>query len=864
MANKCLTRIANLLKQSSIKSVKQEEILNQVKLAQAEKKISNIDEINVDKISQEVSEQIKLQKKIDKRSALENEIKGRKYVEYIMKEFADEPDEGLIAILVGTNRRVSAARDSVAGRQLASTNQLIAGFNKKLRDNKLTELFDKMDKETQRRVSRTMQEFSSQKTALEENLDIKPPITETNPDIVKLAEIMEEYSEMIRVKLNDRGANISKLWGYIVRQSHDPYLVRDAAKALGRNLDEIEADPKLKGKDINYNKNYTAWKNFVLDKLDQDRTFAGVDDIDEFLQFAYNSLVKNQNLKSDGAGYSFGSKPNKNFADASKMKRVLHFKTADDWFDYNDKFGVGNLKESFFSGLQTAGRNIGIIDTLGTRPEENFQKIRTAVGRRLTQMKRSTEDLTNDAKFDKYMKVVDGSIYSVENFAVAKYSAIARAIASMAKLGGATISAAADIGLYGSEMRFQGRSFLGGMGEALASLGKIKNTAKKKEIAEGLGFIADNTIYDLAGRYQVGDNLSKGFSKAQRFFFKVNLLSWWTNTLKEGAMLGMANYFAKQKNIKFDSLNPALKDMFKMYNIDSVKWDIIRKRAMDTADDGKEFINIGKLDEISEADVKKITGLKKLTDRQLGLERDKFKASISGMLLDRTTYAVIEPDARVRGQLTQGFLAGTGMGEAIRFMGQFKAFPISIVQKVLGREINFLKGPNKDLARGITGLASIVVTSGLLGYLSMTIKDLLKGRTPRDPTSGKTVMAAFLQGGGLGIYGDVLFQETRSGGDIIGSVAGPVPLTAFDLVQAIKYGIRGEGGLAGRTAYRAVSSSIPFLNLFYIKSAFDYLIGFQIMETLSPGSLRRVEKRMKKDYNQDFLFTKPSSTYKGF
>jgi hypothetical protein len=864
MANKCLTRIANLLKQSSIKGVKQEEILSQIKLAQAEKKISNIDEINVDKISKEVSEQIKLQKKIDKRSALENEIKGRKYVEYIMKEFADEPEEGLIAILVGSNRRVSAARDSVAGRQLSSVNQLIAGFNKKLRDNKLTELFDKMDKETQRRVSITMSELNAQKTTIEERTGIKPPITETNTDIIKLAEIMEEYSEMIRIKLNDRGANISKLWGYIVRQSHDPYLVRDAAKVLGKNLEEIEIDPNLKGKDINYNKNYTAWKNFILDKLDQDRTFAGVEDIDEFLLFAYNSLVKNQNLKSDGAGYSFGSKPNKNFADASKMKRVLHFKTADDWFNYNDKFGVGNLKESFFSGLQTAGRNIGIMDTLGTRPEENFQKIRTAVGKRLTQMQRSTENLANDATFDKYMKVVDGSIYSVENFALAKYSAIGRAIASMAKLGGATISAAADIGLYGSEMRFQGKSFLGGMGEAIGSLGRIKNTKQKKDIAEGLGFIADNTIYDLAGRYQVGDNLSKGFSKAQRFFFKVNLLSWWTNSLKEGAMLGMANYFAKQKNIKFDSLNPSLKNMFKMYNIDSVKWDIIRKQAMEKADDGKEFINIGLLDKISESDVKKITGLKTLTKRQLEIERDKFKSSISGMLLDRTTYAVIEPDARVRGQLTQGFLAGTGMGEAIRFMGQFKAFPISIVQKVLGREINFLKGANKDLARGITGLASIVVTSGLLGYLSMTIKDLLKGRSPRDPTSSKTVLASFLQGGGLGIYGDVLFQETRSGGDIIGSVAGPVPLTAFDLVQAIKYGIRGEGGKAGRTAYRAVSSSVPFLNLFYIKTAFDYLIGYQIMETLSPGSLRRVEKRMKKDYNQDFLFTKPSSTYKGF
>lgn len=163
-----------------------------------------------------------------------------------MKEFADEPEEGLIAILVGSNRRVSAARDSVAGRQLSSVNQLIAGFNKKLRDNKLTELFDKMDKETQRRVSITMSELNAQKTTIEERTGIKPPITETNTDIIKLAEIMEEYSEMIRIKLNDRGANISKLWGYIVRQSHDPYLVRDAAKVLGKKFRRNRDRPKFK------------------------------------------------------------------------------------------------------------------------------------------------------------------------------------------------------------------------------------------------------------------------------------------------------------------------------------------------------------------------------------------------------------------------------------------------------------------------------------------------------------------------------------------------------------------------------------------------------------------------------------------
>ena len=84
MTKKCLARVEALLSKSSIRSVRKDEIINQIKIAQAEQKISSIDEINVDKISQEVSEQIKLQKKINKRNAIENEIKGRKYVEYIL------------------------------------------------------------------------------------------------------------------------------------------------------------------------------------------------------------------------------------------------------------------------------------------------------------------------------------------------------------------------------------------------------------------------------------------------------------------------------------------------------------------------------------------------------------------------------------------------------------------------------------------------------------------------------------------------------------------------------------------------------------------------------------------------------------
>ena len=781
MSDKCLLRVEKLLKESSIQSAKKDDIINLIKIAQAEKKLTRIDEVNIDSIAKNVAEEIKIQKIKNKKNAINDEIRNRKLTEFVLKEFPDNPAEGLIAIMVGSNRRVTGARSSVAVLQNASVNQLIAGFNAKLRKNNLELLFrdglqGMTEAETQRRVTRTMAELNQQQTVTEQRLGQKPKVTEKNKDIIKLAEIMEEYSEMIRQKLNDRGANIAKMWGYIVKQSHDPYSVRNAANVLGKNLDDIKGGS-------NYNKNFKVWKDFVMQKLDADRTFANTNNIDEFMTEAFNSLVGNKYLIADGASNSYGGKTSKDVAKGSKFKRVLHFKTPDDWFDYNDKFGVGNLKESFFSGIQTAGRNIGMMDGLGTKPLDNFEKIRFAVRKSLAKNE-ETADISSIAsytKFDKYMKVIDGSIYTVEGFGLARYSAIARAISSMAKLGGATISAAADIGIYGSEMRFQGRTFLSGMAEAMGSLLKIKNTKNKKDIAQMLGFIVDNTIYDMSARHQVGDNLSKGWSSTQRTFFKYNALAWWTNTLKEGSMLGMANYFARQKNLEFGKLNKQLQELFSMYDIDATKWDVIRKTAMEKADDGMEFINIGMLDQITDADMKKILNLDKVTESQLRIEKDKFKASVSGMLLDRSIYAVIEPDARLKGNMTRGILAGTPEGEAIRFMGQFKAFPFAIMTKVLGRELSYFKGPNvtkADMGRGFVGIVALMVTQGFLGYVSMTLKDLLKGRGPRDPNNFKTIMASFLQGGGLGIYGDVLFKEVRGGMDIASALAGPVPLTA--------------------------------------------------------------------------------------
>ena len=90
-------------------------------------------------------------------------------------------------------------------------------------------MFDKADGKLQEELAITQQQIS-------EGMEV----TTKNPDIKKLAEIMEKHSELTRQALNARGANIPKMWGYVVRQSHDQFNVRAAANRLGKNIDEIK------------------------------------------------------------------------------------------------------------------------------------------------------------------------------------------------------------------------------------------------------------------------------------------------------------------------------------------------------------------------------------------------------------------------------------------------------------------------------------------------------------------------------------------------------------------------------------------------------------------------------------------------
>ena len=214
------------------------------------------------------------------------------------------------------------------------------------------------------------------------------------------------------------------------------------------------------------------------------------------------------------------------------------------------------------------------------------------------------------------------------------------------------------------------------------------------------------------------------------------------------------------------------------------------------------------------------------------------------------------PGARERALMNWGSKRGTPLGEAVRMIMQFKSFPITFVTKGLKRQYYGKKAAGKS---GYIGMAQLMVGTTIMGYIANATKDVLKGREPRDVFSEERAFAGFVEaftaGGGAGIYGDFIFGEyNRYGQGLLQSVAGPTLGMADDVAKVWGKLMDGKPIEAGEKVVQTALRNIPGINLFYAKFAIDYLFMYGISEKMSPGYLRRLEKRVKRDQGSEFYF----------
>ena len=774
--------------------------------------------------------------KLEKRNAAINARRRLEAIGYIRSTWADRPDLGLESFLVGTNVARAGARRSVAAEQKQLSNAYIAGFLNDMEQADLLPFLTRGDNDSE--IADALWRIGTDR-----------PLDGLGRESVEIARIMQKYQTAARSDANRAGAEIRDLPGYIVRQSHDPYKLERAG--------------------------FSQWRDEISGLLDE-RTFEGVTDRSEFLLAAYNGLVSGVHLKASTPEAS-GFKGPRNLAKKVSAERVLHFKDGLSWHQYNKAYGTGSLREAFLGGLDRAGQNTGLMRRLGTNPESNWEAILDELQRDLmdkpVEMRRFQTDRRGWLKTR--FAEVDGTARLAVNQQAARVASNIRALQSMAKLGGAVISAVTDLPVAASEMRYQGKGMLSSMGTLIGGMVKGRKPAEQREILSSLGVFFDNVRGDVVSKFSADDSLGGKMSGLQQKFFKLNGLTWWTDTMRSTAALMMSHHLAYNRAMNWDQMNPDLRRTLELFDFDAGRWDLVRGTGAKLAD-GREYMTTQGLDDIPEADLAAYLTSKGRTANTAAVAelREELGAQLRSYITDRASYAVIEPDARTRAIMRRGTQPGTVAGELLRFVGQFKAFPVAILQKSFGRELYgrgytpsaYAEGAGRELIQALRngngeklGIAQLLVWTTLFGYGAMTAKDLLKGREPRPADDAKTWVAAMLQGGALGIYGDFIFGEAnRLGGGLIGSLAGPTAGAVEGLADVL-YRVR-DGDDAAAAAVRFGIQQTPFLNLFYTRAALDYLVLYSVQEALNPGSLRRMERRIEKENGQSYLLA-PSQTH---
>lgn len=248
--------------------------------------------------------------------------------------------------------------------------------------------------------------------------------------------------------------------------------------------------------------------------------------------------------------------------------------------------------------------------------------------------------------------------------------------------------------------------------------------------------------------------------------------------------------------------------------------------------------------------------------RLIARERRNLELDLRGFFADEAAYGVLKGDDRSKMFVTQGTQPGSPLGEAVRFMMQFQSYAVAYAQRRLGRSFRgyagadpsqgFLRSVGAGAVANLPAIASLIAASTVYGYLSMTAKDFLKNRTPKDPTRVPTILAALVQGGGLGLYGDYLFgQYDRMGGGLASRLIGPAAGEAVNLVELMQKARAGDAK-AGDAIHFALNNA-PFVNLWFVRAGLDLAVLNALQEWASPGTLQRRQRTLLSQFGQRFV-----------
>ncbi len=650
-------------------------------------------------------------------------------------------------------------------------------------------------------------------------------------EVAALSKILAKYDRAVRLEAEAAGAWVKPLPGYVLRQSHDADRIRFAG--------------------------FRAWRDFLAERLDE-RTFEGVHDRERYLRRVYDALSRGaqhfllgsalrpialDETGGDEDGESAGAWMQA-VARLLTNDRLLHFKSADAWFDYLERFGAGTLNEALLFGLERLGRTTGLMQALGPDLQDSLDE--------------ALQDLVADTKghrkarqsLNTALARLDGSMSLPADGIAARVAAGVEAQRAFARLGGLVAGRITQAPDGAARLETRGRGLLSELERDLTNLIASRRTPEaRQELAAMLSVFHEAMARSILARAEAADGYPGTVGRLLRYRLKLDGGAWWDESLRGAVAQAMSHRLARNKVVDFGALEPALQSELGFHEIGPKDWPALRKAARRQAD-GRDYVTPDAV------------------QGELGWK-------LSDYLTERSALALFE-DAEAPRPLAPLSAIGTLLGGAelvlLRYSERFALFPLAASQNREGQAI--LRQGDNEVAKALTnghgeilGLAQLLMWSALLGHGAVRAPEIaeeLGDGSPEDMSRERDDRAwrkawreTMTQGGGLGLYGDFLLDlvARRLDGRPLAALAGPVLKDSgiADLPELARRLRNGDAVAADALA--ALLEREDFATVFFARFGLDNLFLQRVLEAALPGVRQRLARRAREAERQDFFFT---------
>ncbi|MCB2251787.1 hypothetical protein KTQ74_07775 [Pseudomonas chlororaphis] len=749
-------------------------------------------------------------------------------VDSYMKRFPDQPLEGL-------DRLLAFSSDGKSGIQS------IESATRAIRDDSLSRMLEVID-QTKGRFMGLFQSEAGNLALVRELHGEDSGV----PTAKVAAKQFKDIAEQLRQRFNRAGGDVGFLDDWSMPRDHSQIRV---AKDQGKWV----AD-------------HVQWANRGK-YMKEDGTPMNDAELTDFLNHAWVTLATGGTNKLEpGQAAGNGMRANR-----GSESRQIHYKDAESFVAAQKAYGERNLLELLIGHVDRAARDIALVEALGPNPSNQMRYFLDA-GQKATDEaspKKAAKTAKQRRKVEYLFEEVAGTREPPVSAALANGFDTYRALNVASRLGSAVLTAITDLGTLGLTAAMNGMPVMKVFANEIRMLNPASAVDRRLAQRGGLGL---NQLIGSLNRWGAdglgtSEEISGRVSKfSQTTASKVMQVSG-LNAITAGAQRAfgatmldtIGDMSRRHKTIA--AMDPADSKRLLGQGVTETDWSVWRlAQPEDWRGVGDTVLTANSIYRIPNADLVPLAQQLKTTPQRL---KDQAATKLLGTVLDETNMAIIEPGAREKALMHGGVQRGTVKGELMRSFWQFKSFSIAMMMRHARRGM-------AQEGWGKAGyLAALVASTTVLGGMAIQLGEIAAGRDPKNITDDEKWgvpglrfgIASFLKGGALGLYGDFLFSDTSQGGQsFIGAIGGPIAGDIEALSKLKGSAAEGKGDQLGGNLVRFAKSHTPGANLWYTRAATDHLIFNQMQEYFSPGYLRRMKQRARKEFKQSYWWEPGDTT----